>query len=101
MLAHKLKENNIRYRVLDNAFTDIDDFNKAQKLSDDLDIARLHDRLDEYAKLYCPAIKSLGASYHWSIMQVEYATDIIFKRQSDLKPVYDVINLYPKKWTRG
>jgi len=92
MLAHKLKENNIRYRVLDNAFTDIDDFNKAQKLSDDLDIARLHDRLDEYAKLYCPAIKSLGASYHWSIMQVEYATDIIFKRQSDLKPVYDVIS---------
>ncbi len=25
----------------------------------------------------------------WSIMQVEYATDIIFKRQSDLKPLYD------------
>jgi len=28
-------------------------------------------------------------SYRWSIMQVEYATDIIFKKQSDLKPLYD------------
>jgi len=34
---------------------------------------------------------SLGKSYHWSIMQLEYATDIVFKRQADLGPIYDAI----------
>jgi hypothetical protein len=43
----------------DNAFTDIEDFEKAQTLSGDLDIAKLHHRLDEYAGVYCPVIKQL------------------------------------------
>ena len=29
--------------------------------------------------------------YHWSIMQAEYATDIIFARRSDLQPLYEAI----------
>ncbi len=28
-------------------------------------------------------------SYHWSIMQVEYATDIVFKKQADLHCLYE------------
>ncbi|GFP21130.1 hypothetical protein HKBW3S06_00356 [Candidatus Hakubella thermalkaliphila] len=40
-------------------------------------------------KRYCPFIKRYGFSYHWSIMQAEYATDIIFKKQSDLKLLYE------------
>ncbi len=28
-------------------------------------------------------------SYHWSIMQVEYATDIVFKKQADLRCLYE------------
>jgi hypothetical protein len=91
MLARKLAKNRIGYNLLDNAFTDIEDFDVSQKLSDDLDIARLHGRLDEYAKLCCPVIQKLGVTYHWSLMQVEYATDIIFKRQSDLKLLYEAI----------
>ena len=27
--------------------------------------------------------------YHWSIMQCEYATEIFFKKQEDLKPIYE------------
>jgi len=91
MLAHKLRKNGVRYHLLDNAFIDISDFDTAQKLSDDLDIARLHGRLDEYARLCCPVIEKLGVTYHLSLMQVEYATDIIFKRQADLKSVYEAI----------
>jgi hypothetical protein len=30
-------------------------------------------------------------TYHWSIMQVEYATDLIFHRQADLRPLYDAL----------
>ncbi|WLE96651.1 MAG: hypothetical protein QTN59_18455 [Candidatus Electrothrix communis] len=33
--------------------------------------------------------KKLEQHYHWSIMQAEYATDIVFKRQQDLKHIYD------------
>ena len=28
-------------------------------------------------------------SYHWSFMQVEYATDLVFRSQAVLKPLYD------------
>lgn len=36
-------------------------------------------------------IRQLGVSYHWSIVQIEYSTDILFKRQSALAPLYDAI----------
>lgn len=40
------KENGIRYRLIDNALTDIEDFEKAQDLSDDLvtEPKKLHGR---------------------------------------------------------
>jgi hypothetical protein len=31
----------------------------------------------------------LTAGYHWSLMQVEYATDIVFKSRDSLGPIYD------------
>ena len=42
----------------------------------------------KFANFYCPVIKYFYMGYHWSIMQVEYATDVIFKRQKDLKLIY-------------
>jgi hypothetical protein len=30
-----------------------------------------------------------GQSYHWSLMQVEYATDLVFRSAETLKPLYD------------
>ncbi len=90
-LVHHLTQNGVGHRLIDNALTDIEDFEKAQALSDDLDIARLHRSLDEYAKLFCPVIKHLDFTYHWSLMQVEYATDVVFKRQVDLGPIYETI----------
>jgi hypothetical protein len=33
-------------------------------------------------------IRQLGLSYHWSLDQVEFATDIIFRRQADLQSIY-------------
>jgi hypothetical protein len=52
-------------------------------------VIKLHQKLDRFAEIYCPIASTLQAGYHWSTMQVEYATDIIFKRQEDLKPVYE------------
>lgn len=51
-------------------------------------MAALHQRLDELAKQYCPVVAQFGLSYHWSIMQAEYATDIIFKNQTTLQAIY-------------
>ena len=31
------------------------------------------------------------SGYHWSIMQAEYATDVLFHRQADFQPLYDTI----------
>ena len=87
-LAAKLKEHGSEHRLLDNAFIELSDFAKAQQLSDDLDIARLHQKLDDYAKLCCPVIATLGVKYHKTLMQVEYSTDIIFKQQKELALLY-------------
>jgi len=91
LLAAKLAAQHIKYQLLDNVFIEIDDLQKAQELADDLDIPRLHRKLDEYAQRCCPVLKTLELSYHWSLMQTEYATDIIFKQQTDLALRYDAL----------
>ena len=77
---------------MDNAFVAIDDFDKSQKLADGLDVRELHNLLDRYARKCCPVIKQLGADYHWSIMQIEYATDIVFRHRNALAPLYQAVS---------
>ena len=36
-------------------------------------------------------IRHFPSGYHWSLMQVELATDVIFKRQADFQPLYETI----------
>ena len=43
----------------------------------------LHRRLDRYAKQFCPVLDVFGQTYHWSLMQVEYSTDLIFRSEDD------------------
>jgi DNA-binding MarR family transcriptional regulator len=73
----------------ENAFLQINDFVAAQELSGKIRVEDLHKVLDILAKRYCPVIEKYGLSYRWSIMQAEYATDIVFRKQADLKPLYD------------
>jgi hypothetical protein len=88
-LAAELDKRHIGYKLIDNLFVAIDDFTKAQRIAERLNGKLIHSRLDLFAKRYCPVIKKFALQYHWSIMQAEYATDIVFKRQSELKAVYD------------
>src|SRR5438093_474920 len=44
--------------------------------------------MGELALKYCPEYKQLALHYHWFIKQAEYATDIVFKKQSALQPLY-------------
>lgn len=88
ILAGKLKEAGIKYTMLDNAFDSISDAGKAQKLADQISPAELMQKLNELAWKYCPVYKQLGVHYHWFIKQAEYATDIVFKKQSCLHQIY-------------
>lgn len=88
-LASELAKKNIGHQMMDNAFISIDDWGKAQKMSDHLSIKNLHKRLNAFSEKYCPVHKVFKQHYHWSIMQCEYSTDIVFKKQEDLKPLYE------------
>ena len=78
-LAGKLTEYNIPYELSDNAFTKIADFNVANRIAAEFDPSVLHHELDALAREYCPPVERLGLQYRWSIKQVEYATDLVFK----------------------
>jgi len=87
--ASRLKKQGIGFKMLDNAFESVDDFEKAQRLANTVSPRRLHHRIDRFAWEFCPVIRHFQFEYHWSQMQVEYATDIIFKSREALKPIYE------------
>ena len=91
LLATKLDKKGIEYELLDNAFIHISDCEGAQKLSDRFNPEGLHTVLDIFAQRFCPIAKEKNLSYAWTIMQIECATDIIFKKQENLEPIYNEI----------
>ncbi len=52
-LARQMDKRKIEYRILDNAFGWIADFERAQKLADEFRVQMLHRKLDEFADRYC------------------------------------------------
>jgi len=100
-LARSLDKAQIPYELIDNAIVNIGTTNdtedtlkilyaKVQQISDSFDIQALQQKLDSYAKQFCPVAKQLcHIGYHWSIMQAEYATDIIFKDDKTVGQIYN------------
>jgi hypothetical protein len=88
-LARQLDKQGIGYEQVENAFVYIDDFEKAQKLADTFPVKQLHRLLDRCAKKFCPVISRFGSGVHWSIMQAEYATDLVFQDRQSLSPIYE------------
>jgi hypothetical protein len=88
VLARQLQRQGIAYTLLDNAFVAIADWPRAQALADAWDVPRFHRQLDRLASTYCPVLAAFPAGVHWSCMQVEYATDVVFHRQADFQPLY-------------
>ena len=90
-LEYKLSKENIEYKKIDNAFVEISDFKRAQELSDKPRIEDFHNALDMFAKRYCPIPTEWNIGFNFTIHQVEYALDIIFKEEASLKPLYENI----------
>ena len=87
-LANQLKQRGIAYKMLDNAFVHIDDYIVANQLANEFDAELLRFCLDEFVRQYCPVAAELKLTYYWSIMQAEYATDLVFKNRDTLQAFY-------------
>jgi hypothetical protein len=91
-LARTLTREGIEYFQQDNAFLRIADLKRAQQLADAFSPDLLHRRLDDYAQRFCPVLDVFGQVYHWSLRQVEYSTDLMFRSEQILVPLYDAIS---------
>jgi CRP-like cAMP-binding protein len=78
--------------VPDNAFVRIADFARAQELADTLKPDLLHRHLERYAQLCCPVLDVFGQTYHWSLMQAEYSTDLVFKSEQIVRALYEQLS---------
>lgn len=88
-LAARLNQEGIGFNLVDNAFVEIDDFARAQEIADELHPDLLRQQLEHYTRRLCPAAAEFPSGYHWSLMQIEYATDLVFRRREDLAELYD------------
>lgn len=91
-LASRLKQARLGFQMDDTAFVALDDWTRAQALSDELSVFGLHQKLAAFARRFCPASTRFSAGYHWSVMQAEYALDVVFRRAEDLRPLYEEIS---------
>jgi hypothetical protein len=90
-LAQQLRAAGIDFAMADNAFLSLADPLRAQQLADTLDAHTLHQHLDRWAARFCPVVEHFRGGYHWSFMQVEYATDVVFRQQAVFQPLYQAI----------
>ena len=86
-LARRLREAGIGYEMADNAFVHIENYEQANELAQ-WEVSELHEKLNGYAAQFCPAPDRLAISCHWSILQAEYATDIVFRSPAPLEALF-------------
>jgi len=91
-LAPLLTAAGIDYAMADNALVRIGDWARVQDLADCLSPDVLHRILDRYAITCCPVIDVFGQTYRWSLMQVECSTDVAFRSEAIMKPLYNAIS---------
>lgn len=91
-LARQLSKEGIAFATADNAFLRIENMPRAQEIADSFKPDGLHRALDRYAALCCPVLELFDHGYHWSLMQTEYSTDLMFKSETTLKPLYEQLS---------
>ena len=91
-LASRLQAARSGFEMDDTAFVALDDWSRAQELSDEFTVLGLHHKLAAFGRRYCPPSTGFAEGYHWSVMQVEYALDVVFRRAEDLRPLYEEIS---------
>jgi hypothetical protein len=92
-LACQLDKAGIGYRRIDNAFLSIDDPQQAQKLARKFIRLRWPRILEAFARKVNPLLKDVlcGRTHYWVTDQAEFATDIMFRNRTSLRPVYEIL----------
>lgn len=90
-LSRQLTERGVAHRLVDNLLVECERWDVAQAIAKSFDVTRLHKALDLFAKVFCPVVGELGLACHWSLQQIEYSTDLVFKRREDLANLYQPI----------
>ena len=97
-LARMMDHNQIGYRRHDNCFASIDDVAKAQRLMNRQRRISWPKALQRIVRQLNPLhgrmFRGLGVSYYWSIYQSEWATDVMFRKASDLAAIYPAMILH-------
>lgn len=92
-LASRLRLAGLQFQMEDNALVGCEDWKKAQELADDFSIDQLKRELDGLARQCVPALlERFRGGYHWSLMQVEYSLDLVWRSAQKLAPVYEELS---------
>jgi hypothetical protein len=94
-LARQLDKAGIGYEQRDNCFARIDDLPRAQKLLDRLATRKWERVLQRFAARVNPWFQGKNAlderGYYWTVMQGEFATDVMFRDACALKSIYPAL----------
>jgi hypothetical protein len=92
-LASRLRRAGLKFQMEDNALVECADWKKAQALADEFSLDPLQRDLDGLARQGVPALlERFRGGYHWSLMQVEYSLDLVWRSADQLAPVYEELS---------
>jgi len=91
-LARQLQREGIAFRMEDNAFVECADWKRAQELAVGFRVEQWEQKFHELAARFCPVVEQFTRGYHWSVMQVEYALDVVFTKRAALAPLYEQLS---------
>jgi hypothetical protein len=115
-LAQQMVHQKLGFVQQHNAFTQLDDPAKAQRIADRFAKLNWERILDRWAKQVNPLLRELFPNYpiHWVVDQAEYATDLLFSGRAALAGLYralldyavrtftpkDILGFLGRKWDR-
>jgi len=91
-LARQLDEKGISFEMNDNAFVRIEDWDRAQEIAHGFAVKKWEKKFRQLARRFCPVHDTFTRGYHWTVMQVEYALDVVFTDHDLLGPLYEQIS---------
>jgi hypothetical protein len=92
-LASRLRRAGLKFQMEDNALVECDDWKKAQALADDFSLDQLKRDPNGLARQCVSALlERFRGGYHWSLMQVEYSFDLMWRSADKLAPVYEELS---------
>ena len=91
-LSKLYDKNDIDFTMFNNSFSFLSNFDKAQKIADEVLNQKISSSFDGMIKKINPHTKNIeetmNHTYYWCIEACEYATDITFKTRKDLESFY-------------